>query len=65
MFSTQSIVYAWDNGLRYALALLGDLSDEQMMLRPGGNMNHPAWILGHMSLNQDSRASASRKIGGL
>ena len=50
MFSPQSIVYAWDNGLRYALALLEDLTDEQMLLRPGGNMNHPAWILGHMSL---------------
>ena len=60
MFSVQSIVYAWDNQLRYALALLGDLSDQQMVLRPGlprrrpgepgGNMNHPAWILGHVSL---------------
>lgn len=50
MFSPQSIVYAWDNGLRYALAILEDLTDEQMLLRPGGNMNHPAWILGHMSL---------------
>jgi len=50
MFSPQSIVYAWDNCLRYALALLDDLTDEQMLLRPGGNMNHPAWILGHMSL---------------
>lgn len=50
MFSPQSIVYAWDNGYRYALALLEDLTDEQMLLRPGGNMNHPAWILGHMSL---------------
>lgn len=44
------MVYAWDNGLRYALALLDDLSDEQMVLRPGGNMNHPAWILGHIGL---------------
>ena len=50
MFSAESIVYAWDNQLRYALALLDDLSDEQMVLRPGGNMNHPAWILGHISL---------------
>lgn len=50
MFSPQSIVYAWDNGLRYALALLDDLTDEQLLLRPGGNMNHPAWILGHLSL---------------
>jgi hypothetical protein len=50
MFSTQSVVYAWDNGLAYALALLEDLTDEQMVLRPGGNMNHPSWILGHMSI---------------
>ena len=50
MFSPPSIVYAWDNDLRYALALLDDVTDEQMVLRPGGNMNHPAWILGHLSL---------------
>lgn len=47
MFSVESFVYAWDNQLAYALALVGDLTDEQMVLRPGGNMNHPAWILGH------------------
>jgi hypothetical protein len=50
MFSTQSIVFAFDNGLAYALALLDDLADEQMVLRPGGNMNHPSWILGHISI---------------
>ena len=50
MFSTQSIVHAWDVGLRYALALLAELSEEQLVVRPGGNMNHPAWILGHISL---------------
>jgi hypothetical protein len=50
VFSAESMVYAWDNQLRYALALLADLSEEQMVLRPGGNMNHPAWIIGHVSL---------------
>jgi len=50
MFSVESVVYAWDNQLRYALALVDDLSDAQMVLRPGGNMNHPAWMLGHVSL---------------
>lgn len=50
MFSVESIVYAWDNQARYALALLEDLTGEQMVLRPGGNMNHPAWILGHVML---------------
>ena len=48
MFSVESIVYAWDNQLAYALALVDDLTDEQIILRPGGNMNHPAWILGHV-----------------
>lgn len=48
MFSVESMVYAWDNQLRYALALVDDLTDEHMVLRPGGNMNHPAWILGHV-----------------
>ncbi len=50
MFSRASFVYSWDNQLRYALALLGDVTDEQFISRPGGNMNHPAWILGHVSL---------------
>jgi hypothetical protein len=49
MFSVESIVYAWDNQLHYARALVEDLSDEQFVLRPGGSMNHPAWILGHLA----------------
>jgi hypothetical protein len=48
MFSVESVVFAWDNQLSYALALLSDLTDEHMVLRPGGKMNHPAWILGHI-----------------
>ena len=44
------MIYAWDNQLRYALALVADLTDEQFVLRPGGNMNHPAWILGHVAM---------------
>jgi hypothetical protein len=47
MFSSESLVYAWDNSFRYCIALLNDLTDAQMLVRPGGNMNHPAWILGH------------------
>jgi hypothetical protein len=50
MFSVGSIIYAWDNQLGSAQALLEDLTDEHMVLRPQGRMNHPAWILGHVSL---------------
>lgn len=49
MFTPASIVYAWDNQLGYALALLDDLADEQFILRPQGTMNHPAWIVGHIA----------------
>ena len=49
MFTPASIVFAWDNQREYTLALLEDLTDEQMVLRPGGNMNHPAWIVGHVA----------------
>ena len=50
MFSVGSIVYALDNQLNYALALVADVTEQQMVLRPGKAMNHPAWILGHASL---------------
>lgn len=48
MFTPASIIYAWDNQLGYLLALLDDLTDEQMIVRPDGKMSHPAWILGHI-----------------
>lgn len=48
MFSIASVVYAWDNQLAYAQALVADLTDQQMIARPGGAMNHPAWIFGHL-----------------
>ncbi len=50
MFSVESIVYAWDNQLRTLQKLVADLSDEQFVQRPGGNMNHPAWIIGHLAM---------------
>lgn len=49
MFTPASIIYAWDNQLGYALALLDNLTDEQFILRPDGKMNHPAWIVGHIA----------------
>jgi hypothetical protein len=50
MFSVASLIYGWDNQLNTAQALLADLTDEHMVLRPGKAMNHPAWILGHVSI---------------
>ena len=55
MFTPASFVYGWDNQLRYALALLDDVTDEQFVTRPKAPnnvtpMNHAAWVLGHVSL---------------
>ena len=61
MFSVESIVYAWDNQGRLAERLMEDVTEEQMFLRPGKNMNHPAWILGHLSIYHEA---LSRLIAG-
>ncbi|MEQ8353139.1 MAG: DinB family protein [Leptospiraceae bacterium] len=36
--------------IEYGSKLVADLSDEQMILQPEANMNHPAWILSHLNL---------------
>jgi hypothetical protein len=45
--------YGLEKNHSYALALVADLSDEQMVLQPAGNlpklMNHPAWVLSHLN----------------
>ena len=33
----------------YGTKLVADLSDEQMILQPRANINHPAWILSHLN----------------
>jgi hypothetical protein len=34
--------------LDYLRRLVADLDDRQMALQPGGAVNHPAWVLGHL-----------------
>lgn len=48
----QSILITWRRNGAYALRLVGDLSDEQMLAQPvpGVVMNHPAWILSHLNV---------------
>ena len=50
-----AILVTWRRNGAYALRLVGDLTDEQMIAQPAGLgpgivMNHPAWILAHLSL---------------
>lgn len=42
------ITFAWHYNGEYALRLIGDLTSEQMTRQPGGQANHPAWLLSHL-----------------
>ncbi len=39
--------------LGYARTLLGDLGDDQIAEQPLPGVNHPAWILGHLTFSTD------------
>lgn len=53
MSAMQHVVWAYQSNLEYAKKLVADLSEAQMTARPAGTtMNHPAWILGHLSMPQ-------------
>lgn len=45
------IALIWDRQCAYAQSLVADLSPEEMLSQPvaGVTMNHPAWILSHLS----------------
>lgn len=47
----ESVLSCWAELRAYAMRLVADLSDEQMVAQPvpGAVMNHPAWILSHLS----------------
>ncbi len=47
-----AILITWRRNAGYALRLVGDLSDQQMLAQPipGRILNHPAWVLSHLTL---------------
>lgn len=49
---TAAILRTWDLQRDYALRLLSDLSDADMVSQPvpGVVLNHPAWTFGHLSI---------------
>lgn len=45
----ETIIKQYDFNLKYAVALVHDLSDDQMTTIPAKGLdNHPAWIIGHL-----------------
>ena len=59
-----AILITWRRDVAYALRLVGDLSEEQMIAQPvpGRAMNHPAWALAHLSLYNEVIAKMLRRI---
>ena len=59
-----AILITWRRDIAYALRLVGDLSDEQMIAQPveGRAMNHPAWTLAHLTLYNEVIAKMLRRI---
>lgn len=53
----------WEANTAYALSLVGDLSAQQMIAQPvpGITMNHPAWVLSHLSVYAPIAAAMLRR----
>jgi hypothetical protein len=47
--------------MQYCRRLAGDIADERMAEQPLADVNHPAWILGHLALTADGTLG---KLGG-
>lgn len=59
-----SMLITWRRDIAYALRLVGDLSDDQMIAQPvpGRAMNHPAWTLAHLNLYNEVIAKMLRRV---
>lgn len=58
-----AILITWRRNRDYALRLVGDLTDAQMVAQPvaGVTMNHPAWILCHLDVYAPIAAALARR----
>src|SRR5690348_5956910 len=51
MFERECTVYAYL--LDYGRRLVADIADDDMAEQPTPNVNHPAWLLGHLTISTD------------
>ncbi|MEX0775269.1 MAG: DinB family protein [Phycisphaeraceae bacterium] len=49
----QQIIALYEKNHDYARRLIADLPDEKLAFQPGPNMNHAAWVIGHLALTAD------------
>ena len=47
------LLHAWNLNLGYAKRLVADIPDDKMALQPAPEMNHAAWVLGHLACTAD------------
>ena len=51
--------------LGYLRKLIGDIPDERTVEQPLPDVNHPAWILGHLAWSTDRARSAPGPAAGI
>jgi hypothetical protein len=47
------LLHTWAMNLGYAKRLVADIPDDRMALQPAPEMNHAAWVLGHLACTAD------------
>jgi hypothetical protein len=47
------LLHAWNLNLDYAKRLVADIPDDMMAVQPAPDMNHAAWVLGHLACTAD------------
>ncbi len=52
-FIQAPLLHTWSLNLGYAKRLVADIPDEAMTLQPAPEMNHAAWVLGHLACTAD------------
>ncbi|MCE9630521.1 MAG: DinB family protein [Planctomycetia bacterium] len=50
---TDPLLHAWNLNVGYAKRLVADIPDDKMTLQPAPDMNHAAWVLGHLACTAD------------
>jgi hypothetical protein len=65
MQSKDAILYVLNSARYVTSAYLGDLSDEDIVVRPAPNAHHIAWQLGHLLLSEAIMANGVRAGTGI
>ena len=47
------LLHTWAMNLGYAKRLVSDIPEDQMAVQPAPEMNHAAWVLGHLACTAD------------